>query len=249
MKLCIFNRFSANYFYLSKLTLYLPADESVIEDFEAIEGVTGVETAEHNGQATVKLELASGGYDFFIKEGKLTVEYADGYTAEGSGEPESPGPVVESVSITPRSAVVEKGQTYKFAAAVTGQNDPSQEVIWSVEGAASDKTVISADGVLTVGEDETAEQLTVKAVSKEDGTKSAAAAVTVKEAGSGGTGEPGGSQEPGNAQKPAGSDTEGSPEAPQTGDSTNLFPAAAAVLSLIVLAWCGGIIFCQKRRS
>lgn len=240
-------------------TLYLPADESVIEDFEAIEGVTGVETAEHNGQTTVKLELASGGYDFFIKEGKLTVEYADGYTAEGSGEPESPGPVVESVSITPRSAVVEKGQTYKFAAAVTGQNDPSQEVIWSVEGAASDKTVISADGVLTVGEDETAEQLTVKAVSKEDGTKSAAAAVTVKEAGLGGTDEPGGSEEPegpgetekpGDSQNPAGTDAEDGSEAPQTGDRTNLVPAAAAAAaSLLVLTGYGGIVFYKKRRS
>ena len=62
-------------------TLYLPVDESAIEGFEAVEGVSGVEAAEHNGQMTVKLELESGGYDFTVQDGRLTVAYAEGYTA------------------------------------------------------------------------------------------------------------------------------------------------------------------------
>ena len=131
---------------------------------------------------TVKLELESGGYDFTVQDGRLTVAYAEGYTADGSGsgQPGGEAPVVENVVITPDSAELEKGQTQQFTAEVTGQNDPSQDVIWSVEGAESDNTAISADGVLTVGDGETAEELTVTAVSAADETVSASVTVTIK---------------------------------------------------------------------
>ena len=193
-------------------TLYLPADESAIEGFEAIEGVSGAEAAEHNGQMTVKLELESGGYDFTVQDGRLTVAYADGYTADGSGsgQPGGEDPVVESIVITPDSAELEKGQTQQFTAEVTGQNDPSQDVIWSVEGAGSDKTAISADGVLTVGDDETAEELTVTAVSAADETVSASVTVIVKT-----DEEPGG--EPENPDNPGTED----PDNPGTEEPDN----------------------------
>ena len=195
-------------------TLYLPVDESAIEGFEAVEGVSGVEAAEHNGQMTVKLELESGGYDFTVQDGRLIVAYAEGYTADGSGsgQPGGEDPVVENVVITPDSAELEKGQTQQFTAEVTGQNDPSQDVIWSVEGAESDNTAISADGVLTVGDDETAEELTVTAVSAADETVSASVTVTIKI-----DEEPGG--EP------------GEPEDPDKPGTEDPFSAAADCLS------------------
>lgn len=55
----------------------------------------------------------------------------------------------------------------------------SQEVTWTVEGANSDKTAIDSAGHLTVGEDETAKTLTVRAASTEDSTKSGMAVVNV----------------------------------------------------------------------
>ena len=54
-----------------------------------------------------------------------------------------------------------------------------QSVTWSVEGASSSQTVIDENGRLTVGEDETAGQLTVKAQSAADGSQIGQAAVTV----------------------------------------------------------------------
>lgn len=261
-------------------TLYLPVDESAIDGFETIQGVSGVEMAEHNGQMTVRMELASGGYDFKVTDGKLAVSYADGYKADNSGSEEPEDPVVENVVISPSSVELEKGQTCQFTAQVTGQNNPSQEVTWTVEGAKSDKTVISADGLLTVGEDETADKLTVKAVSAADEGKSGAVTVTVKAADPGttdpgttdpgttdpgttdpgttdpGTTDPGmtdpGTTDPGTtdpAQRPSGSpDAEEGTKAVQTGDNTNIFPAAAgAVISLLVLAGAGGIVIYRRK--
>lgn len=281
-------------------TLYLPVDESAIEGFEAVEGVSGVEAAEHNGQMTVKLELESGGYDFTVQDGRLTVAYAEGYTADGSGsgQPGGEDPVVENVVITPDSAELEKGQTQQFTAEVTGQNDPSQDVIWSVEGAESDNTAISTDGVLTVGDDETAEELTVTAVSAVDETVSASVTVTIKidEEPGGEPGEPEDPDKPGtedpdtpgtedpddpDAENPdnpgqddedapgtsgpgqdtetpgvsdtgdngnsSGSDGQDVTTAAQTGDQTSVLPTAAAtVISLLVLAGCGAVIYRRK---
>ncbi len=69
--------------------LYLPTSENVLKDFETIEGITYEGMEEHNGMNTAKFLVESGGYDFAVKDGKLTVEYAEGY---GNGE-EPPTPV------------------------------------------------------------------------------------------------------------------------------------------------------------
>ena len=55
----------------------------------------------------------------------------------------------------------------------------SQEVTWTVEGATSAHTRIDADGNLTIGGDETAEVLTVRATSVADPSKSDTATVVV----------------------------------------------------------------------
>ena len=68
-----------------------------------------------------------------------------------------------------------------FGVAVLGTGDPSQEVTWSVQGNESDSTSIDENGKLTIGEDESAKTLTVKATSTVDSSKSASATVTVTE--------------------------------------------------------------------
>ena len=92
-------------------------------------------------------------------------------------------PTVTGVFVTPDHVSVRQGETYQFTSEVSGTNDPSQEVTWSLEGAEADSSI--DDGLLTVAEDETAETLTVLATSAEDPSQHGTATVTVLPAQSG----------------------------------------------------------------
>lgn len=93
----------------------------------------------------------------------------------------APVPIIEKVVVAPAAAEVKQGETQQFTAEVSGQYDPDQDVRWTVEGNTSEKTAISAEGLLTVGTDETAKTMTVRAVSAQDHTKEGTAEVTVIE--------------------------------------------------------------------
>jgi len=69
------------------------------------------------------------------------------------------------VRIDPPSHSLLAGEEMQFRAKVEGPNGPTQLVTWTVTGALSEGTTISSTGVLTVGADETATSLTVKATS------------------------------------------------------------------------------------
>lgn len=86
---------------------------------------------------------------------------------------------VTSVTVTPSIATVDKGQQVKFAAAVVTTGYAPQSVQWGISGQKSDNTVITHDGVLSVGSDETATTITVTATSSYDTTKTSTATVTV----------------------------------------------------------------------
>ena len=88
-------------------------------------------------------------------------------------------PTVEKVEILPAAKNIQKGEAIQFAAAVTGKNNPSPEVLWEVKNNTDAKTVISSQGVLTVGEDEMAEKLTVVAKSVLDERKTAEVSINV----------------------------------------------------------------------
>ena len=81
------------------------------------------------------------------------------------------------VEVTPETADVLKGGTQQFECTVTGAS--TNAVLWTVSGNTSENTVISGNGLLTVGEDETAEQLVVKATSLYDEISSDTAVVNV----------------------------------------------------------------------
>ncbi len=89
---------------------------------------------------------------------------------------------VDTVTISAAGSAtkVTAGATLQFTASVTGNGTPAanQAVTWSVSGNSSASTTISSGGLLTVGADETASSLTVKAVSQQNtavsGTKSVA---------------------------------------------------------------------------
>lgn len=93
----------------------------------------------------------------------------------------APAPTVTGVTVTPAAPGVQKGTTQQFHVTVTGTNNPAQTVTWSIDGSHAGGTTISADGLLTVASDETADTLTVKAVSTMDTSKSGTATVIITE--------------------------------------------------------------------
>ena len=105
------------------------------------------------------------------------------YWTNDNGYPELyiPIPVVDSVTVTPSSAVVDKGDGIQLTAKVTGQYNPSLEVLWSIEGEVSEGTTISSDGFLVVDKNETAASFDVMAKSHQDGGMAAVATITVGE--------------------------------------------------------------------
>jgi uncharacterized protein YjdB len=71
---------------------------------------------------------------------------------------------VTSVTVNPSDVTIQKGTSYQFSAIVNGDNNPSQEVHWSIDGGGG-TTRVSQDGTLTIDVDEAAETITVKAFS------------------------------------------------------------------------------------
>lgn len=88
-------------------------------------------------------------------------------------------PTITSVTVTPDTASVGKGAQLQLSAEVVATGFASKKVSWKVEGATSDKTTITPNGLLVVGSDETAASLTVKAISLADSSKSGSATITV----------------------------------------------------------------------
>lgn len=88
-------------------------------------------------------------------------------------------PEVLSVSVTPETAVVKRGETIKFTAIAEVRHGADDAVIWTVENNTSAGTRISAAGFLTVGRGEMSETLVVRAVSAADNKQSGTASVTV----------------------------------------------------------------------
>ena len=91
----------------------------------------------------------------------------------------TPPASVTGVIVSPAGATVEAGKTVQFSATVNGTGGFSQEVTWSVSGGVSAGTSISANGLLTVAADETAESLTVTATASGDSGIYGTATVTV----------------------------------------------------------------------
>ena len=83
---------------------------------------------------------------------------------------------ISTVTVSPATATMAKGDSKAFTAAVTGEGIINGEVEWSQNGA---KSKISEDGFLTIDSAETKTSITVTAKSKQDGTKTGTATVTV----------------------------------------------------------------------
>lgn len=93
----------------------------------------------------------------------------------------APAGAVSTVTVAPATASVAKGASKVFTATVAGEGAVSNGVLWSVAGSSAVKagTKIDENGNLTIASNETNTALTVTATSKQDGTKTGTAAVTV----------------------------------------------------------------------
>ena len=88
-------------------------------------------------------------------------------------------PSVTSVTVSPATATVAKGQHAQLSANVVTANFASKAVTWSMTGAAKPETQIDNSGNLFVASDETASTLTIKATSNADPTKNGSATITI----------------------------------------------------------------------
>lgn len=113
----------------------------------------------------------------------FTPDKAENFTqASYHGSTEITGvkkPVVTKVSINPENAETEPGRSIQFTAQAEGVAPELQSVKWSVKGAFG-STLIDDNGLLKIGADETAEHVTVMAVSTYDPSKTAEAEVSIR---------------------------------------------------------------------
>lgn len=86
------------------------------------------------------------------------------------------GGAISTVTVTPATATMKKGEKKLFAAKVEGEGIINGDVEWTQDGT---KSKIDDDGVLVVGATETKSTITVTAKSKQDGAKTGTATVTV----------------------------------------------------------------------
>lgn len=87
---------------------------------------------------------------------------------------------VTSVTLTPNTATVAKGQSVQFTAEVTGTGYIPKDVVFYLEGDEEITSTITATGLLTVSANEANTSLTVIAKSVYDNTVQATATVTIQ---------------------------------------------------------------------
>lgn len=89
-------------------------------------------------------------------------------------------PSVTAAILSPQSATLGPGDSQDFKAIVFGLNGITQEITWSLSGQESNNTAISSAGKLIIGEDESADEITILATPTSDPSKVGRATVTVK---------------------------------------------------------------------
>ena len=86
---------------------------------------------------------------------------------------------ITTVTVTPDNPSVKKGNSQQFDITLTATGPAPKNATWSITGNTSNNTVINSGGLVTIGTDETASTITVKATSSFDNTKSGSTTITV----------------------------------------------------------------------
>ena len=88
-------------------------------------------------------------------------------------------PAVTGLTVSPASVTVSQGKQHQFRVSVAVVSGADNRVQWTVEGSRSAKTKIDTAGLMTVGPDESADVLTIRATSMFDTKQSGTAQVKV----------------------------------------------------------------------
>ncbi len=88
-------------------------------------------------------------------------------------------PYVTSIDISPVTGDVSPGGSLTFSSYVHAKNHGSERVNWDIQGNYSTKTYISDEGILFVGDDETAPLLKITGTSQIDSSVNASALISV----------------------------------------------------------------------
>lgn len=104
--------------------------------------------------------------------------YASGYFANAVMYVETQ-PTVTSVEVAPSQATMPKGSSLTMKATVEASDFADKTVHWKLSGNGTDVTINEKTGVLTIGNNATAQKYTVEAVSNGDPEKSGSATITV----------------------------------------------------------------------
>lgn len=105
--------------------------------------------------------------------------YASGYFANAVMYVETE-PTVTSVVVAPTVATMPKGSSLTMKATVTASDFADKTVHWEVSGGRTDVTINEKTGVLTIGNNATAQEYTVTATSNGDSKKRGNATITVQ---------------------------------------------------------------------
>ena len=134
---------------------------------------------------------SSGNYSFEQMYGYMSADYLtlissskqeDGETQEPVVPEENQKPEEITLFVTPEAVEVLQGGTQQFTVTVKSETGTLPELVWTVIGNQSQNTTVDANGMLTVGKDETADKIIVRAAPAADAGKGAdAVAVIAKE--------------------------------------------------------------------
>lgn len=134
---------------------------------------------------------SSGNYSFEQMYGYMSADYLtlissskqeDGETQEPVVPEENQKPEEITLFVTPEAVEVLQGGTQQFTATVKNETGTLPELAWTVVGNQSQNTTVDNNGMLTVGKDETADKIIVRAALAANPEKGAdAVAVIAKE--------------------------------------------------------------------
>ena len=134
---------------------------------------------------------SSGNYNFEQMYGYMSADYLTlissskqegGQTQEPAVPEENQKPEEIILFVTPEAVEVLQGGTQQFTVTVKSETGTVPELVWTVIGNQSQNTTVDANGMLTVGKDENADKIIVRAAPAADAGKGAdAVAVIAKE--------------------------------------------------------------------
>jgi outer membrane protein OmpA-like peptidoglycan-associated protein len=143
--------------------------------WSVIGGAAGT-SIDQNGLLTVGANQAPG--PLTVRATSTADTTRSGTAAVTVPVPAPAAATVTGVTVVPGIITVPQGSTQQFSAQVAGTNNPPQTVTWSVTGGDAG-TSINQNGLLTVGANQAPGNLTVRATSTADTSRSGTATVTV----------------------------------------------------------------------